>query len=1130
MENRPEFIDNRDGNTLARALADMLGESNIDGGPIAPAERPAELAIASAFFTPSGLTRLAPHLEGLQQVRLLFGVEAPRDADVRRPAVGEAPAHFERRLIGEALKESEAAATVARDRFPFTRHGIEALRRLIRRFRSQNITVRRYERAFLHAKAYIFKPPDGAASGGIIAGSSNLTGSGLAKNLELNLGRYDAATLARSCTWFERLWEEAEPVDLASFYEAVFAPYSPWEIFLRILYQFYGQEVAELAVEDKGLPLTSFQNHGVARALRLMHERGGVLVADEVGLGKTFIAGEIMRLYHRRRQRVLLICPAQLRDTTWAKFLDRWHFDFAAECVSFEELANDSQLRDPQSTRPSSDRLKRSIDEYQLIVVDEAHNYRNPDTPTRAAVLRRLLFGQPRDVLLLTATPVNNSLWDLFHLIRYFVRQDAFLAERGILSVYERFHEAMRVDPSNLSPDVLYPIIDATCVKRTRQFVKKHYAGDTIKGPDGRDQTIVFPRPRAITVRYPLTDPLPALFDEIEIALDPDGGHGAMSFARYATDRFLKGMHDDTDEEARTAATIGLIRSGLLKRFESSSFAFQKTLERLVQGHENFLRALALGRVVNSRFLREIGADDEASFEELLADGEMGSAADLYETEALNAAVTRDLALLQDLASRVRHIRPENDPKLAVLVAELEKIAGEAAAEASDPADETQRRKVLLFSFFADTVEYVRAFLREEIERNARLARYRGRIAAVTGGDDQEVSRQEAIYGFAPISSEAPQAKRGDCFDLLISTDVLAEGVNLQQCRHIINLDVPWNPMRLVQRHGRIDRIGSPHSRVFLRTIFPSDRLDQLLNLEQRILAKIAMAAASVGVMSPVAGAAQGSQVFAETREEIERLLREDPTLYERGGSASAAQTGEEYRQTLRKALAGHPERIVDMPWKAGSGMAKGNDRGVVFCATVGGRSYLRFVRAREDWSPQSDKGSIVGEIGTCLRLSECEEHTPRLVAKELEDGRIFDLWDVAQQDIWHAWMFETDPANLQPRLRPLSRQVAEFIRANMPEGDDAKNVTRALDIVESPWPRREEMMLREWFSDQSREGTDKSRYLAGKVLETGLEPFQEPATLPPIGQEEIELVCWLALSPDTPSQTATPQERSGSL
>src|SRR5205085_2581981 len=258
-------------------------------------------------------------------------------------------------------------------------------------------------------------------------------------------------------------------------------------------------------------------------------------------------------------------------------------------CLSFEELANDKQLFDRRRSGTAKTHLQRPLHEYQLVVVDEAHNYRNPDAPTRAAVLRQLLFGQRRDLLLLTATPVNNSLWDLFHLIRFFVRQDAFLADRGVLSIYERFQQAMRTDPSDLSPDLLYPIIDSTCVKRTRQFVKKHYTGDTIIGPEGRPIPIIFPRPQPITVRYALDDPLPALFDEIETALDPDGHPGALTFSRYGTEAFRKGAHD-ADEDAQLAATVGLIRSALLKRFESSPYAFQRTLAALIGGHEAFLQ------------------------------------------------------------------------------------------------------------------------------------------------------------------------------------------------------------------------------------------------------------------------------------------------------------------------------------------------------------------------------------------------------------------------------------------------------------------------------------------------------------------------------------------------------------
>jgi hypothetical protein len=411
MNFAPEFIDNRNGNTLAEALAQLLGE-RISGDLTAAGPRPTELAIAAAFFSPKGLADLVRHIDGLERVRLLFGVETPRDAELRRPNLGETPEHFEARLLREGLKEAETAERAARDRFPFTREGISALHRLIQRLRGQNVEVRRYERTFMHAKAYIFEPPADAADGkgGIIAGSSNLTGGGLRRNLELNLGRYDNPVVQQARQWFDELWEEAVSVDLAEVFEEIFALYTPWEIFLRILFQLYGNEVAAQEKDDQGLPLTSFQTHGVARALRLLRERGGTIVADEVGLGKTFIAGEIIRVYRSNRQRALLICSAQLRDTAWKKFLHRYEFDRGVESVSYEQIANDIQLHDLQRPHASQTHLQSPLDDYQLIVVDEAHNYRNPDTPTRAAVLRRLLFGRPRALLSALIYSIRSSM------------------------------------------------------------------------------------------------------------------------------------------------------------------------------------------------------------------------------------------------------------------------------------------------------------------------------------------------------------------------------------------------------------------------------------------------------------------------------------------------------------------------------------------------------------------------------------------------------------------------------------------------------------------------------------------------------------------------------------------------
>ena len=1117
MNDQPAFIDNQDGNTLARALSAMFG--------VSPAEQvrgsegpPDSVRIATAFFTPTGFAQIAGALTRVPDVRLLLGADHSGDERASCRALGEPAEAFERRWLGARLRRMDDGLRRERDRLPYTRTSATALRTLIAALRGGNMEVRRYERAFLHAKAYILTSAGDVfgAPEGVIAGSSNLTAAGLSDNLELNLGRYDRPIVERARAWFDELWEQAEPYDLADVFEVVFRPRRPWEIFIRVLWQLYGDEVAEDAKLDDNLPLTSFQKHGVARALRLIRETGGCIVADEVGLGKTFVAGEILQIYRERRQRAVLICPAALRDTTWKKFLST--YQLFVECLSFEQLASDRQLRDAQRPDARQQHLQRQLDEYQLVIVDEAHNYRNPDAPTRAAALRALMFGRRRDLLLLTATPVNNSLWDLYHLIRFFLRQDAHLAERGILSLRARFEEAMREDPSSLSPDVLYPVIDATTVKRTREFVRKHYANDTIRGPDGIARPVVFPQARAISVRYDLDELLPGFFDRLEAALDPDGGE-ALVFARYTPEAYLRGAGDE-EEAARARATVGLLRSGLLKRFESSAFAFRRTTEKMVREHEVFLDALDRGHVATTAFMQELSGDDDAIFDTLLATSPNLRDASTYDVESLRAAVRRDRDTLRALAEAAGSITPDRDPKLRALVEELVKIVEQAAGEATDAVDEAQKRKVLVFSFFADTVRWVRDFIEGELQGRAELTPYANRIVALSGQDDlSDVPRYEAVQGFAPVSMEAPDGQAADRYDLLISTDVLAEGVNLQQCRHIINFDMPWNPMRLVQRHGRIDRIGSPHKRVFLRTIFPADRLDQLLNLEQRILDKLAMAAASVGVVAPIQGSSHGKQVFTETRHEIEKLLREDPSLYERGGTAAAAQTGEEYRQTLRKALAADRERIVSLSWKVGTGMVKGARRGVFFCAVVGHetdleRTYLRFVSADDGWRPRADDDSIVREVGTCLRLIECDQETEPWSSPALRDG-VYDFWEVAQQDILDDWIRQTDPANLQPKVRPLNHRVAEFIRDHSQVDMPADRVTRALDVLESPWPRREEIMLRGWFESDTHRGTDLARFLIDRILDTGLEPVEPAPPLPPISQEDVELVCWMGLEPE---------------
>ncbi len=1105
-----EFIDNLEGNTLASSLSSVL-RAGAD-----------EARIATAFISPSGLWQIAASLEAVPSVKLMLGADPSGEADERRRPAEEKPQRFMRKTLQNRLKRQQADLREECNRMPFSHETQRTLRSLAKALRAGNIEARRYVERFLHAKAYIVTPSSkqAATAATVIVGSSNLTKAGLLTNLELNLGRRDEDISRRAVEWFDRLWEEAEPFELADVFEELFAERTPFAIFVRILWELYYDEISKDLEASETLQLTEFQKHGVVRALRLIDQCGGAIVADEVGLGKTYIAGSIILQYRKQRQRALVICPAAL-ISMWEDFQSE-HEQFI-EAISFEKLAKDEQLNLPREN--ARHHLKRKIEEYQLVVIDEAHNYRNPDAPKRAGILRSLLAGQRKDLLLLTATPVNNSLWDLYHLLKYFIKQDAFFADKGILSVYERFIEAEKTSPSNLSPDMLYPLVDATTVKRTRDFIVKHYPRETIRSETGHPEEIVFPKPVAITVKYSLDDLMHGIYDLVAQYLDPsDASNDCLTFARYLTEQYR--IQDPDNETARNAIRgTGLLRVSMLKRFESSTDAFRITLTNMIEQHRFFLNSLRQGFVVSTKFIQEYVASDDGDEVQDAQDREDDSEpAHLFRTHELQADVEADLDRLQNLLAKVKGIEAFVDPKLAALRAELAKIASQAKEDSVTREEAMDNRKVIVFSSYADTVRWIHKHLllvtEAEAEQHPALADYRKRINMVVGsGAGEDGDKDAAARHFAPDTAGTGSENR---HDLLVSTDVLAEGVNLQQARHIINFDMPWNPMRLVQRHGRIDRIRSRHPKVFLRTIFPSDRLNSLLKLVHRIETKIARAAASVGVSSPIATIEGEDRVFTETREELAKLEQEDATIFERGGTASAIQSGEEYRQTLRKAIQDGYDFVKDLPWKSGSGMCRGKEQGILYCAKIQtlktDRTYLRFVPADSEWKPLPDEGDSDGamrvesELGRCLRIGECTAEEQRVLPQAAQSAAI-DLWPIARKHIHAQWMLETDPINLQPKVRPLNRKVADHIRKNVPQNMDQKQIDHALAIVEAPWSFRDEAQLRECFKSEQVSDSRLSKVLVDFILKTGLEPPRIPDTQPPIDEDGIMLLVWLAVS-----------------
>jgi len=1094
---------------------------------------PPTIAIATAYINADGFNLLADELELAPRVRLMIGAE-PQQPEERRFAWR--PTDTE--VLEKAIRDHEAGLRDERDLAGFTQQRDAAERRLVRWLRMTDgdgepkVEVRRFTKGFLHGKAYI--PESDLA--GILAGSSNLTYAGLMRNHELNLGYETGAHKRLVRDWFEELWAEAEPYDLAAMYEDRFLLHDPWTVFLRMLVALYGHPIDEDSRADPVLHLTGFQRDGVVRIRRILEEWGGVLVADEVGLGKTFLAGELIAEATKRdRQRVLVLVPAALKESTWQPFLHTWDLVSArVRVMSYDEL----RLTPPEDL----DRL----DEFAMVVIDEAHNLRNAATQ-RADVVRRLLSGAyPKQLVLMTATPVNNSLLDLYTLVSYFVRNDAAFASRGIPSLFRYVKEAQAQDPETLSPAHLFALLDEVAVRRTRGFVKRHYAGATIRAPDGRDVPIEFPTPRVERVDYALDTRGTELLERVVAALAPSDADdrkwepgtvpepGRLTFARYVPSRYA--IADDV--EAVQVVNAGFLRSSLLKRLESSPRALASTLDVLIRNHGEFLRALDLGRVLRGRALSAwVEADEDASIDEVIealgdeSDGAVADAAGFHAAE-LRSDTESDLAVLRELRELAHEVAAGHDPKAARLADVLEAIASAARRPAAAPLlSPTDRRKVIVFSTFADTIEDLHGRLTALVDAaptGSPLSDYAGRIAPSVRGRKQGIDqsqRARTLARFAPETAgeldDDGRPRDPDEYDLLLTTDVLSEGVNLQQAGRIVNYDLPWNPMRLVQRHGRVDRIGSKHREIRLGCFFPAAHLDELLHLEETIQRKIAYAAVSVGIGDVIPG--QGSKIevtLAETHEQIEALLAERPELFETGGE-SAATSGEEYRRRLQLALEDGlvRERVERLPAASGTGFRSmaAREHGWVFAAEVGpeAEARLAFVRATHLWGVHRDEGGRASVDEDPLRCLTDADPVDASTYAELPDAaydNVFGAWPEARRAIWRSWMRLTDPANLQPDVRGVLRRAADLVRDTQ-SGLGASDRERVAVALAQRWPYR---IAREVGRIVDGDGppADKVDSLRALVDAEGLQAPPAPRPLPSILEEDIRLVAWMAIIP----------------
>ncbi|HXF38066.1 MAG TPA: helicase-related protein [Actinomycetota bacterium] len=1069
----PELVDNLSRYVHAEALR-WLAEN-----------RPAPLSVATGYVRLGGLVALAC-LPGPpnRPVRLLLGA-------MPEPGLGAEPAE-EPRLAGDRFRETLDRLRAERDFDAFPESRRTASLDLVERFlRSDRVEVRRFTTRFLHGKTYLFGARGDrglAGEGAVLVTSANLTSGGLERNLELGTVSYQPSTVALALDWFDELWAGAEPFE-DELLSLLFPPverYDPQTIFRRALLELYGDEIereAEGEVRAGGLVLTSFQEQGYRRARRIVEELGGVIYADGVGTGKTEVGLRFLEEYARERgSYALIITPAQLRESLWEKRRDE--AGLPGQVVSYQELAADRQLG-----RGSERRLRLNKDAYRLVIVDEAHAFRNSDT-TWYAALDRLLGGTKKDLVLLTATPVNNSLWDLHNLVMLFARHDAaFRATRlRIPSLRELFIRAGARDPEELREEILFPLVDAVAVRRDRRFIEDHYRGETF--PDGTP--VRFPRPRLEERRYDLDAVYPGVFHEVVETI------GSLTMARYVPARYRRGS---TAELAREEALAGLMQSQLLKRFESSVAAATETLRRMVLAHEALVEAWrGRGMVPSLATLRDLVRDATAGeplpdlVEAALDEDDEAQPASAFDPRFLRD-VEADLERLRALSATFERLASVPDPKLEALAEVLRT---------------TPARKVAVFSSYADTVAYVA----QAIELDP--ARFGGReVEVVVGTETDAADRVRKLERFCPRSvTGEPDFTPDREVDLLLSTDVLSEGQNLQEAQAVVSYDLPWNPQRVVQRNGRVIRLRSPHDEVFLYTLVPMPGdLEEILRLEARVRGKIAAANATFGMENPVlADIEEASRIYAD---EAERDLRDlfrrieegDPTLMDQGQEpGSGAFAGEQYRWLLHRLLQeGAFEALRRLPWGIGSAFVREGlppERSGVFfaCRTSAGERAWRFVPFQGD--------DLVREDLEMLRLIDPGE-APRA---ELPTGDALErAWRRAAEDICTEHNARLDPKRVVSALPPSQRWALEVLRSpDLPEEERYALADEALGVGRGPQVRRRLAELRRRASAGGMGVREVADAIVEIVEELGLRP--EPLAVEagrPITEADLGVVCF---------------------
>ena len=855
-----------------------------------------KLSFVSAFFTIYAYHHLKDELDKIDELDFLFG--EPRFVSSLDPEKTDKKAF---KIEDEELQLSNRLQQkkVARDCAEWIREKVN-----IRSVRKPN---------FLHGKLYHMN--NNGVNEAII-GSSNFTVRGLGLNeqfnIELNLevdSRRDREDLYE---WFREVWNDETLVEdvkdkVLQYLEQLYQENDPEFIYFKTLFhifeKFLEEQIDEGLLYEKSLltetdiwyTLFEFQKDGVKAAINKIMRHNGCIIADSVGLGKTYEALAIIKHFELLNYRVLVLCPKKLKDnwTIYQAHTANVLNPFLNDRFGYTVLCH-SDLSREKGFSGDVDLGKFNWGNFDLVVIDESHNFRNNTKGKRdedGNIIRKsryerlmddiLKSGLKTKVLMLSATPVNNTLSDLRNQI-YFITEGndhAFSDTLEIHSINETLKSSQATftkwadskkqahansrDLLERLPSAFFKLLDELTIARSRKHIQNYYQYEMSR--IGR-----FPQRLKPISLYPDID-LKKRFLTYDKLNDEISNYQLSLFnpSKYVKPEYRDKYIEKTTsrqvvyftQEDREHFLIGMMKVNFLKRLESSVEAFEITLERTIAKIESLIRKII-------KFQVKQLATSELDFSEVnideLDDEELADALQVGKKLTFNLAhldivrwlkdLERDQKQLKSLWQAAREVAPEDDAKLKELKSLIENKVKTPTKDSRGVAN----RKVLVFTAFADTASYLFEQLRDWARTELKV-----HIALVAGGQSGNKTTLgntdfgQILTNFSPISkkrnriSTMPQEEE---IDILIATDCISEGQNLQDCDYLINYDVHWNPVRIIQRFGRIDRIGSLHEKIQMVNFWPTRDLEKYINLKNRVEARMALvditATADEGILS----------------------------------------------------------------------------------------------------------------------------------------------------------------------------------------------------------------------------------------------------------------------------------------